>query len=185
MFGKKKQSSSGLLDLSSSKQSKGYDPRATGVIQYKTVYAPETLEKQTSSGGFGDPVNPREVMGLLNGYQSETFQGIKVIGTSAGRYLAKRLINHFENYGFGKGYCFDVTKTIAVIPLINAFGCADCPGSTVVITPSNNFSEMVETLYHQYKHNCGDTHENCKRAEDPIFIEAKRVSQYISQFKEA
>lgn len=110
-----------------------------------------------------------------------------LIGTDAGRHLAGRLVNHFENYGFGHGFCFDVTKVIAVIPLTDAMGCGACPGNTVVISPSGWGSDL-DTLYHEYLHNVGYDHKYDEQGNsiqpDEINFEAGRAAGYLCQFGE-
>lgn len=186
-------SQSSLLALPDLTQTpSGYDRRATGIISVDYVYKPESFVHEMRAGGYGEAVSYLEVMQLLGQYPCEDFLGVSIIGTDAGRYLGKRLVNHFENYGFGHGFCFDVTRVVAMIPLKDAMGCGACPGNTVVVSPGTGFIESLDTLYHEYLHNCGWEHPKDgngiqihDRVNDPIYIEARKVANYLSQFPEA
>lgn len=201
MFGKsKKQSSSSVLALpefasvTNTRKRGGYDRRATG-ISVDFVYQPESFAQEMVAGGYGEPVDINQSMGaILAGYPSEDFLGLCIIGTDAGRYLGKRLVNHFENYGFGHGYCFDVTKVIGVIPLKGAGGLGACPGNSVIISPSG-WANDLDTLYHEYCHNIGWDHEyeipgdnrsrQLNKHKDPIYIDAAKAAAHLCQFGEA
>jgi hypothetical protein len=185
------QSQSGTLIVPEVNQStRGYDRRATGHLSYDFVYRPKSFAHDMRSGGYGEPVKSDEVMQCLGNYPSEDFLGVTIIGTDAGRYLGKRFVNHFENYGFGHGFVFDVTTVVAIIPLSNAAGCGACPGNTIVVSPGYGFNEGLDTFYHEYMHNCGYDHkygpngEQLDTGNDPIYIESARVCGYLSSFPE-
>jgi hypothetical protein len=144
------------------------------------------------AGGYGEPVSYLEVMQVLGQYPAEEFLGVCVVGTDAARQLGKRVINHFQNYGFGRGFVFDTTKIWGMIPLTDAMGCGNCPGDTIVISPGVSFASALDTAWHEHKHNVGWKHPQDKDGNDihnpltdPIYIEARRVAGYLSQFPEA
>lgn len=168
-----------------------YDRRSTGVSA-DFVYQPDGYERQCVAGGYGEMIEYEGInlCELAASLPSESFRGISIHGTPAAIEYGKRLVCHFDVYGYGHGYVFDVTKTVIIKPVKGIGGLGSCPGSTILVCPIS-FGEDLNTFYHEYCHNLGWDHKydaqgrQIDTANDPIYIDAALAGNHLSSLPEA
>lgn len=159
----------------------GYHP--TGhYISYDFVYKPETLINQMRGGDYGDVVYWKDTATYTNyasKFPCEAVAGALVYGTPAAIDKLKLSIEPMLQYGFWDDVN-SVTKVVVAQQFADVAGCGDCPGEVIWVSPEYDVLQNINTIYHEYLHNCGWTSEKLEHAW--IYQQAGKVQAYLSQF---